>query len=223
MIDETPIPNGLYVITASGMAQGRTHLDIARAAIEGGATTLQLRAPEASYEERLELASSMVELCRQAKVLSIINNDIPIALESGADGVHLGQQDDPTSARAALGNNKVLGISVNSLEEARLALDFGASYLGATVFSSSTKPEAKPLGLTRIAELVREVPLPVVALGGINNTNIDEVLACGVWTVAVISAVAAADDPVRATARLVDALKRYRSSNQVELDEGRDR
>jgi len=206
------IPNGLYVITASEMVQGRSHLDVARAAIEGGAAILQLRAPETSREKRLELAESMVDLTSRAGVTSIINNDIEIALESGADGVHLGQNDNPASARAILGSRRVLGISVSSLEEAHLALDFGASYLGVTAFPSSTKPEAEPLGLTKIAELVHTVPLPIVALGGINDSNIDKVLECGVWTIAVVSAVAAADDPISATAQLVSHLNEHRKN-----------
>ncbi|HZD16916.1 MAG TPA: thiamine phosphate synthase [Actinomycetota bacterium] len=196
----------LYVVTAGGMVPGRTHLDVALAAIEGGASALQLRAPELPDEELLRLASRIAPRCRQAGVLFIVNDRVAVAAASGA-GTHVGQDEDPGAARAWLGAEPVLGVSVSTLEQARSAKAAGADYLGVTVWATPTKPEAVPLGLGGLRAIASSTSLPVVGIGGIDAGNAADVLASGAAGVAVVSAVSAAPDPVRATRTLAVAMR----------------
>ncbi len=192
---------GLYVVT-SGTFAGRSHADIALAACLGGADAVQLRAPELSEGETAILASELAVMCRGHRVLFIVNDSVEVALSSGADGVHLGQGDDPWSARARLGPGPVLGVSVADLDQAVRAGKSGADYVAVTVWSTATKPEAEAIGLDGVREIAAGSPLPVVGIGGIDATNAAQVLAAGAAGVAVISAVADAADPVVATRQL---------------------
>lgn len=196
----------VYVVTSSGLASGRGHRDVALAAIEGGATTLQLRAPELSDDELRPLASELVERCREAGVLFIVNDRLDVAAEVGA-GAHVGQGDDPSEARRRVGSDAVLGISVSSPEQAMEAERAGTDYLGVTIWVTATKPEAAPAGIEGLRKVVEVVSVPVVAIGGIDAANAREALEAGASGVAVVSAVGAAPDPVAATRRLVEAVR----------------
>jgi thiamine-phosphate pyrophosphorylase len=196
----------VYVVTSSALAPGRGHRDVALAAIEGGATAIQLRASELSDEQLRPLASELAGRCREAGVLFVVNDRIDVAARMGA-GVHVGQGDDPAEARRRIGSNAVLGISVSSPREAVEAQDAGADYLGVTVWATVTKPEAAPVGIEGLRAVVEATSLPVVAIGGIDADNASEALEAGAVGVAVVSAVAAAPDPVVATRRLVDAVR----------------
>jgi thiamine-phosphate diphosphorylase len=182
----------VYVVTSSGLVPGRGHREVALAAIEGGATAVQLRAPELADDELRPLAADLADRCREARVLFVVNDRVDVAAEVGA-GAHVGQEDDPRAARDVLGRDGVLGISVASVENALAAAEVGADYLGITVWATRTKPEAAPRGL------------PVVAIGGIDGVNAREVLEAGAAGVAVVSAVGAAPDPIAATRELVEA------------------
>jgi thiamine-phosphate diphosphorylase len=198
----------VYVVTSSGLVPGRDHVDVARAAVEGGAGTVQLRAPELADrpEELLVLAQEVAEICRSRGVLFIVNDVIDVAVRSGADGVHLGQDDEATSAREAIGPDRVFGLSVETPEQARTAEALGADYLGVTIFSTATKPEARPIRLEGLREIVEVTSLPVVAIGGVDASNAREVLSAGAAGLAVVSVVGEAEDPVRATRELVSAV-----------------
>jgi thiamine-phosphate pyrophosphorylase len=196
----------MYVVTSSGLAPGRGHLDVAMAAIEGGATAVQLRAPELSDEKLRPLAADLAERCRQAGVLFVVNDRVDVAARADA-GVHLGQGDDPSGARLRIGSGAVLGISVSSPEQAVEAAHAGADYLGVTVWTTATKPEAAAVGLEGLRAVVEVTSLPVVAIGGIDAENASEALEAGAGGVAVVSAVGAAPDPVAATRRLVEAVR----------------
>ncbi len=189
---------------------GRTptgdRLSIALAALEGGADSVQLRAPELADTELLPLAATLAERCRSVGVLFLVNDRVEVALEAEADGVHLGQRDEPDRARRRLGSSKTLGLSVGNVTEARAAAALGADYLGATVWASPTKRDSVPIGLSGLAELARVTQLPVVGIGGITAENAVQVVEAGASAVAVISAVASAADPVEATRALVAAL-----------------
>jgi len=185
----------VYVVTSSAF-RGRSHLDVASAAIEGGATAIQLRAPEFAEYEAYVLARELVARCRPHGVRSIVNDLLDVAVATRADGVHLGQGDGPSKARTALGPEGVLGISVGTPEEARQAELDGADYVGVTVWSTTTKPEAEPVGLDGLRSIAAATTLPVVAIGGIDAANAADVIAAGAAGVGVVSAVAAADDPV---------------------------
>lgn len=196
----------VYVVTSSGLVSGRGHRDVAVAAIEGGATAVQLRAPELSDEQLRPLASDLAERCREVGVLFVVNDRVDVAARVDT-GVHLGQGDDPSGARRRIGSGAVLGISVSLPEQAVDAARAGADYLGVTVWATATKPEAAPVGLEGMRAIVEVTSLPVVAIGGIDADNASEVLEAGAVGVAVVSAVGAAPDPVAATRRLVEAVR----------------
>jgi thiamine-phosphate pyrophosphorylase len=196
----------VYVVTSSGLVPGRVHRDVALAALEGGATALQLRAPELSDEQLRPLASDLAERCREAGVLFVVNDRLDVAAHTGA-GVHVGQDDDPAEARRGIGSDAVLGISVSSPGQAVEAERAGADYLGVTVWATATKPEAAPVGVEGLRAVVDATSLPVVAIGGIAAGNAREALEAGAVGVAVVSAVGAAPDPVAATRQLVEAVR----------------
>jgi thiamine-phosphate pyrophosphorylase len=211
MVD--PAALGVYVVTSAAFGPRRDHGVVARAAIEGGATAVQLRAPDVDDDRLLPLASELAAACREAGVLFVVNDRLQVALDSGAAGVHLGQRDDPGNARPRLGAGRVLGISVEGVGEALSAERTGADYLGVTVWTTPTKPEAHALGLEGLAEVVAAVAIPVVGIGGISASNARLVLEAGAAGVAVISAVAAAPDPVAATRTLARLVERFREGH----------
>jgi thiamine-phosphate pyrophosphorylase len=199
----------VYAVTSTGLVPGRGHVEVVRAALEGGATAVQLRAPELRPEELLLLASDLAALCRSRGTLFVVNDVVCVALKSGADGVHLGQGDDLADARDRLGPDRVLGISVETPLQARRAEELGADYLGVTVWRTSTKPEAVPAGLDGLRVIAAATGLPAVGIGGVDASNARQVLEAGVAGVAVVSAVGAAPDPVAATRDLVAAVEAF--------------
>jgi thiamine-phosphate pyrophosphorylase len=195
----------LYVVTSRVTMSGRGHLDVARAAILGGATAVQLRAPELDDDALLDVARQVVSLGRRAGVLVIVNDRVDVAIAAEADGVHLGQEDRFEAARGVLGDG-VLGVSVGGPVEARGAEAAGADYLGVTVWSTATKPEALPIGLDGLRAVTEATSLPVVGIGGIDATNARDVLVAGARGIAVVTAVAEAADMVAATRSLRAAI-----------------
>ena len=196
----------VYVLTSSGFVAGRDHRDVALAAIEGGATAIQLRAPELPDSRLGPLARELADRCRDAGVLFVVNDRPDVAAASGA-GAHVGQDVNLDEARGLLGPGGVLGVSVDTPAEARAAEAAGADYVGVTVWATPTKPEALPRGLEGLRAIVGVTSLPVVGIGGIGIANAHEALEAGAAGVAVISAVGAAPDPVEATRRLAAAVR----------------
>jgi thiamine-phosphate pyrophosphorylase len=197
----------VHVISSSGLVPGRGHIEVADAAIEGGADVVQLRAPELSDEELLSVAGEIERRCRRSHVLFVVNDRIDIAVAVEAGGAHVGQGDHPESARERLGSRGVLGISVATPEQAEAAERAGADYVGVTVFATPTKAEAVPIGLDGLRSIVESTSLRVVGVGGIDPSNARKVLATGAVGVAVVSAVGMASDPVAATRRLIEAVR----------------
>jgi thiamine-phosphate pyrophosphorylase len=195
----------VYVVTSSEGRPGRTHRDVAFAAVDGGATALQLRAPELGDDDLRRLAAEICERCIRDEVLFVVNDRPDIARQVGAGGAHVGRDDAPLEARGIFGEG-VLGISVDTPAEAAAAARAGADYLGVTVFTTGTKADARPLGLEGLRAIVGATQLPIVAIGGVDASNARDVLEAGAAGVAVVSAVGAADDPVEATRRLVEAV-----------------
>lgn len=199
------IPPGrwrLYVITDERSGRGRSHLQIAEAAIRGGADVVQLRDKEAPGGRLYEVALRLRKLTRESGVPFIVNDRLDVALAAGADGVHVGRHDLPASAaRKVLGPGRILGVSAETVEEAVAAEKDGADYLGVgPVFEArGTKSDAgEPLGLELIANIRRHCRLPIVAIGGINAENARKVREAGADAAAVISAIAWADDMEKA-------------------------
>ncbi len=195
----------LYVITDLTNARGRSHPEIAEAAIRGGATAVQLRMKDEPARVIVETARAIAPVCRAAGVTFILNDRVDVALAAGADGVHVGQDDLPAEdARRLLGGGRFLGVSAATEDEAAAAWRGGADYLGVgAVYATGTKADAGiPVGLDRIRAVSRAVPLPVVGIGGITVENAAAVIRAGAAGVAVITAVTLADDMVEATRRL---------------------
>jgi thiamine-phosphate pyrophosphorylase len=199
----------LYVVTTGTLVSGRAHGEIATAAVEGGATAVQLRAPELSDDRLLPLATAIARLCGDAGVLFLVNDRVEVAVGCDASGAHVGHDQDPGEARRLLGPERILGVSVTNPEEARAAEAAGADYLGVTVWETSTKPEALAIGLEGIRAVAGATPLPVVGIGGINAGNAHDVLAAGAAGIAVISAVATSDDPTQAVRDLRASVDDY--------------
>ncbi len=211
MRDLDPERLGVYVVTSS--AFGRSHLETGLAAVDGGATAVQLRAPELDDDALLRVARKLAEACAAAGVLFVVNDRVRVAAEVGA-GAHVGQGDDPAGARRLVGEEAVLGISVGGADEARAAETAGADYLGVTVWSTTTKPEAVARGIEGLEGVVAATWLPVVGIGGIDASNAAEVLAAGAAGIAVVSAVGGAEDPVAATRRLVETVTRWKAGER---------
>jgi len=201
----------LHVLTDRKTSGGRSHLQVAEAAIAGGADVLQLRDKEAPSGRLYQEAMQLRKITRDAKVPFIVNDRLDIALAVDADGVHVGQSDLPASvARRILGPGKILGVSVDTVEQAILAEKDGADYLGVgPVFEArGTKPDTgEPMGIDCIARIRRHCRLPIVAIGGINAENAGKVREAGADAVAVISAIVSADDISQATRRLKRVLE----------------
>lgn len=210
-----PLRLGVYVITSSGMVPGRDHAAVASAAIEGGADVVQLRAPDLSDKELHMVAKDLAARCHERDVLFVVNDRIDVAVASGADGVHVGQGDEPGGARERLGADRFLGVSVETVEQVWAAEAAGADYLGVTVWATATKPEANPVGLEGLRAVAVATSLPVVGVGGIDATNAERVLVAGAAGVAVVSAVGAAPDPVAATRELVAAVLAHRAREEA--------
>lgn len=201
----------LYFVTDRRAAGGRSLVDVTRAAIQGGATAVQLRDKSGSTRKMLELGRVVLELTRAAGVPLIVNDRVDLALTLGADGVHVGQDDLPADeVRKLIGPERILGVSVSTLEEARRAVLDGADYLGAgDVFGTPSKLDAgPPIGLERLAKIARAVPLPVVGIGGITEANAASVTQAGAAGVAVISAIVGSPNPGAAAQRLYKILVR---------------
>ncbi|GBD29334.1 Thiamine-phosphate synthase [bacterium HR32] len=198
----------VYVITHAGF-RGRSHEDVAQAAVAGGATALQLRDKESAGRALVATARRLVALANPAGVPVVVNDRVDVALAAGADGVHVGEDDLPVAdARRLLGPERIVGASAGTVEEARRAEQEGADYLGVgPVFPTATKADAgEAIGLDGLRKIVAAVRVPVVGIGGITVENAAQVVLAGAAGVAVVSAVAGADDMVEATRRLRQAV-----------------
>lgn len=195
----------LYAVTDRAWLNGMTLQEQVTQAIAGGAGVVQLREKDLSDREFLDEARWFVPLCRRLGAISIINDSVEIALATNADGVHVGQEDMAAArARAALGPEKIVGVSVHNVEEALAAKAAGADYLGVgAAFASSTKSEAKPISKELLRAVTSAVELPIVAIGGIKESNILELEACGLDGVAVVSAIFAQADIQAASRRML--------------------
>ncbi|MHB9036562.1 MAG: thiamine phosphate synthase [Armatimonadota bacterium] len=204
--------SGLYVITDTEICPGRTHAEIARAAVEGGARFVQIRDKRASDREFYEAALEVREITEAAGVMFFVNDRLDVAAAVGADGVNIGQTDLPVEiARGLLGDGVIIGVSVDSLDQAKQAQEDGADYVGfGPVFPTSTKLDAGPVsGLETLRSVCHEVSIPVVAIGGISLDNIGSVAANGAACAAVVSAVVCAEDMSRATSDLALEFQKF--------------
>jgi thiamine-phosphate pyrophosphorylase len=182
----------------------RPWIEVAEAAIAGGADCLQLREKNLESGELLRRAIQFVHLCRRHGVISIINDRADLAVLSDADGVHVGQDDLPaTEVRKIVGREKIVGVSTHRIEDARKAVLDGADYIGVgPIFRSLTKPRVILPGLEYAREIAEKIRIPAVAIAGITSENVDEVLRTGLKRIAVTAAVTGCDDVLSAAQRI---------------------
>ena len=186
----------LYAVTDRSWLRGQTLCEQVEKALIGGATLLQLREKELDEETFLREAIELAKLCHRYGVPLLINDNVEIARRSGADGVHVGQDDmEAASVRSVLGSDMIVGVTAKTVEQALRAQEAGADYLGSgAVFGSATKLNAKPMTKELLNAICHAVQIPVVAIGGINRQNILELAGTDISGVAVVSGIFAASD-----------------------------
>ena len=196
----------LYAVTdRMWLKEGQTLLSVVEDVLENGATFLQIREKDLEPGAFEAEAEALRALCAEKRVPFVVNDSVEIALQCGADGVHVGQSDiKGRDIRALIGPDRILGISAGTVEEAVAAERAGADYIGVgAVFGTSTKKDARTMTVERLREIAESVSIPVVAIGGIGAGNIAQLAGSGVDGVAVVSAIFGAADPGAATADLL--------------------
>lgn len=197
----------LYVITDRRF---RDEISTVQAALEGGATAIQMRIKDVPTREMVEIGKKLRKLTDEYGALFFVDDRVDVALAVNADGVQVGPDDMPVRLVREIAPNLLIGASVYSLEEAVKAERDGADYLGAgAVFPTKTKADARYLGLDGLREVLETVKIPVVAIGGINHENVRGVLRLGVDGIAVISAIVGAPDVKRATLEMRRIIDEY--------------
>ena len=200
----------LHVLTDTELQSRFTHVELTKMAIKGGADTIQFRQKTGATREMIEICREMKRLCEDADVTFIVNDRVDVAIASEADGVHLGQNDFPIPlARKLLGENRIIGGSAVTHEEARNCLAEGADYIGfGPVYPTTSKDDAGPVtGIALLEEVVKAVPIPIIAIGGVTVENTLEVIRAGAQGIAVISAVCCQKNPEQAARKLSQALQ----------------
>lgn len=194
----------LYAVTDRAWLHGRSLVDCVRQAIDGGATFVQLREKDAPRAEVVALGRELAALCRDAHVPFVIDDEVDIAREIGADGVHVGQEDMACAqAREALGPDAIVGVSAQTVEQALEAQAAGADYLGVgALIPTATKPDAVDVTFDELKAICEAVDIPVVGIGGLNANTIGGFAGSGADGGAVVSAIFAADDCESAAAEL---------------------
>lgn len=192
----TPEMLRLYAVTDRAWVGAQTLPQQVEAALKGGATCVQLREKHLDDAAIRAEALKISALCKQYRVPFILNDNVALAAECGADGVHLGQEDmDPAQARRILGPEAIIGVSAHSVAEAKAAVAAGADYLGCgAMFATTTKTDTTTLPKETLRAICEAVPVPVVAIGGIHKENLLSLADCGEAGVALVSAIFAAKD-----------------------------
>ena len=186
----------LYAVTDRSWLNGRTLRSQVEEALDGGATFLQLREKNLDDAHFLEEAREQQALCRERGVPFIVNDNVDVALAMGADGIHVGQHDmEAGDVRRLLGPDRILGVSAQTVEQALLAQERGADYLGVgAVFPTGSKDDADDVSFEELRAICEAVTIPVVAIGGISLSNVKKLAGSGICGIAVISAIFAQKD-----------------------------
>lgn len=196
----------LHVLTDTVLQSRYSHLELARLAIAGGADTIQYRQKIGSTREMIDTALDLKGLCASLGATMIVNDRVDVAIASGADGVHLGQDDFPLDrARDLLGPDAIIGGTAKTLDQVRKAASEGADYVGfGPIYPTGSKTDAGNVkGLDGLSEVSRASPTPIIAIGGIGSVTAADVIRAGAHGIAVISAVCCQDDPKAAAAQLL--------------------
>ncbi len=204
-MNKSTIDYGLYLVTDRNLTLGRDLLHVIEEAIIGGVSMVQLREKKCSSREFYNIAVKVAQLTKKYNIPLLINDRLDIALAVNAQGLHIGQSDLPYSiARKILGKDAIIGLSVESVQDAIDAEGLDVDYLGISpVFSTNTKTDiAQPLGLEGIKEIKRLSSHKLVAIGGINLQNTNDIIKAGADGIAVVSAICSADSPRKASEEL---------------------
>ena len=196
---------GVYLVTDRGLCRNRSLQDIVLQAVQGGAAYVQLREKDLSTRDFVEEAIAIKKLLLPFRVPLIINDRIDVALACGADGVHIGQEDMPyATARKLMGEKAIIGLSVETWADVEASQNLDVDYIGVSpVFATPTKTDTKePWGLEGLRKIKSFSRHPLVAIGGINESNARTVVKAGADCLAVVSAVCSADDPAAAVINL---------------------
>ena len=197
----------LYLVTDRHWLKAHSLYEDVEAAINGGVTCVQLREKHLNHQLFVQEAKELKELCNQNQIPLIINDDVEVMLEVDADGIHVGQSDmQAQDVRKLIGSDKVLGVSVQTVEQAITAQNAGADYLGVgAVFP--TKDDAIEVDLATLQDICQHVDIPIVAIGGINQENLLQLKGSGIDGIAVVSAIMAAEDIIEVTKQLKEKTK----------------
>ena len=200
----------LYAVTDRYWLGERTLHDVVKESLDGGVTFVQLREKHLDQAHFLEEAKDLKMLCKAYNVPFVINDNVDIALEMDADGVHVGQSDmEADDVRKILGEDKILGVSAQTVEQALLAEKRGADYLGVgAVFPTNSKDDAKEVTYETLKEICEAVSIPVVAIGGITHDNIKELTGSKIDGIAVISAIYGANNIKNAASGLKEEISK---------------
>lgn len=197
--------HGVYLVTDRGLCRKRSLQDIILLAVQGGAAYVQIREKEISTREFVDEAVAIKKMLSPHQIPLIINDRVDVALACGAEGVHIGQDDMPyETARRLMGSKAIIGLSVETWEDVEKAQKLDVDYIGVSpVFATPTKTDTKePWGLDGLRSIKAFSRHPLVAIGGINETNAECVVKAGADCLAVVSAICSSDDPMAATLRL---------------------
>lgn len=194
----------LYAVTDRHWLGDETLYDQVKKALDGGATFVQLREKKLDREDFLAEALEIQKLCKKYGVPFVINDEVSIAKDIDADGVHVGQSDmEAMDVRKVLGPDKILGVSAQTVEQAIIAEKHGADYLGVgAVFATGSKDDADDVSHETLKAICEAVSIPVIAIGGITKDNVSELAGSGICGVAVISAIFGQNDIKKATEEL---------------------
>jgi len=207
----------LYLVTDRSWLGERKFTDVIREALEGGVSLVQLREKDLDYDNFLKLGKDLKYLCREYGVPFIVNDNVELAREIDADGVHIGQGDMAyEKAREILGEDKIIGVSCTSLEEALKAKEEGADYIGiGSIFPTSSKEDAEKLSWEVLVEITQGVDIPIVGIGGINKDNILDLKGLRLDGISLISGILAQKDIKKASEELLKLSQEafYGSSN----------
>ena len=200
----------LYAVTDRHWLGDRTLYEVVKESLDGGATFIQLREKNLDTAHFLEEAKELKKLCAEYKVPFVINDNVDIALQIDADGVHVGQSDmEAGDVRAMLGPDKIIGVSAQTVEQAILAEKRGADYLGVgAVFPTGSKDDADDVSHETLKAICRAVNIPVIAIGGITVENTPYLKGTGICGIAVISAIYGQNNITEAAKKLKDVTKR---------------
>lgn len=200
----------LYAVTDRYWLGKRTLHDVVKESLDGGVTFVQLREKHLDQAHFLEEAKDLKMLCKAYNVPFVINDNVDIALEMDADGVHVGQSDmEAGDVRAKLGPDKIIGVSAQTVEQAVLAEKRGADYLGVgAVFPTNSKDDATDVSYETLKAICQAVSIPVIAIGGITKDNVEELSGSGICGIAVISAIYGQKNIKDAAANLKMAVKK---------------